>query len=142
MGPLESAKGLQAHSPEPRKVSAPQYEIVLFSSSEGNAHIIICGRNKANAERIMATFPRTDRSRYEFVQCDVLLMKNVSTAAAEIRTKVGAINYVVLSQGVFSSKGFDPTSEGIDSKLSLNFYSRWKVGRLACTGFKTYAAQF
>ena len=56
-------------------------------------------------------------------------MKNVATAAAEIKKKVGAINYLVLSQGMLSMKGFDPTSEGIDSKLSLHFYSRWKVSR-------------
>jgi len=95
-------------------------------ATNGNAHILICGRNKANAERIIATFPKTDQSTYEFVPCDAMLMKNVSAAAAEIKSKVNTINYVVLSQGMFSFKGFDPTSEGIDSKLALHFYGRWK----------------
>ena len=94
----------------------------------GNAHILICGRNKASAERIIATFPQTPTSQYEFVECDATLMKNVVKATADIKSRVGgAINYLVLTQGIMTFNGFDATEEGIDRKLSLHFYSRWKA---------------
>jgi len=87
---------------------------------------LICGRNKANAEKIIASFPQTPNSKYEFIECDVSLMKNVVATSADIKQRVQTLNYLVLSQGIMTMQGFTPTSEGIDMKLSLHFYSRWK----------------
>ncbi|KAG8892518.1 hypothetical protein FRB99_002667, partial [Tulasnella sp. 403] len=95
-------------------------------ATKGNAHIFICGRNKESAEKVIASFPKSPTSQYEFVQCDASLMKNVVAAAAEIKSKINTINYIVLSQGIMTMNGFTPTSEGIDVKLALHFYSRWK----------------
>ncbi|KIO21686.1 hypothetical protein M407DRAFT_245407 [Tulasnella calospora MUT 4182] len=102
-------------------------------ATQGRAHILICGRNREAAERIIETFPKHPESKYEFVQCDVTLMKNVVTAAEEVKHKITdadgkktTLNYLVLSQGIMVMNGFDPTSEGIDKKLALHFYSRWK----------------
>jgi hypothetical protein len=53
-------------------------------------------------------------------------MKNVVAAASEVKSKVKTLNYLVLSQGVFNMQGRSDTSEGIDVKLALHFYSRWK----------------
>lgn len=95
---------------------------------EGRAHIILCGRNQSKAEEIIASFPQASESKYEFIQCDVSLIKNVVKAAEEVKSKIsGKLNYLVTSQGMMTFKGYNPTSEGIDYKLSLHFYSRWKV---------------
>ncbi|KAG8929765.1 hypothetical protein FRC01_003793 [Tulasnella sp. 417] len=95
---------------------------------KGRAHIILCGRNKSRAEEIIAELPQTPESKYEFIQCDVSLIKNVAKAAEEVKIKVdGKLNYLVTSQGMMTLKGYNPTSEGIDYKLSLHFYSRWKA---------------
>jgi NAD(P)-dependent dehydrogenase (short-subunit alcohol dehydrogenase family) len=95
-------------------------------ATKGNAHIMICGRNKASAEDTIASFPQTSDSKYEFISCDVTLMKNVVTAAESIKSRVDTVNYLVLSQGVLDFNGFTPTAEGIDRKFALRFYSRWK----------------
>ncbi|KAG8971283.1 hypothetical protein FRC05_011382 [Tulasnella sp. 425] len=101
-------------------------------ATQGRAHILICGRNREAAEKIIAEFPKHPESKYEFVQCDATLMKNVVKAAEEVKHKIGEadgktkLNYLVMSQGFMSMNGFDPTSEGIDKKLAVHFYSRWK----------------
>ncbi|KAG8918977.1 hypothetical protein FRC00_011881, partial [Tulasnella sp. 408] len=102
-------------------------------ATQGRAHILICGRNREAAERIIETFPKHPESKYEFVECDASLMKNVVKAAEEVKHKISeadgsksTLNYLVLSQGILTMKGFDPTSEGIDRKLALHFYGRWK----------------
>jgi NAD(P)-dependent dehydrogenase (short-subunit alcohol dehydrogenase family) len=93
----------------------------------GNAHIILCGRNKQAAEDTIATFPNNPNARYEFVQCDATLLKNVTSAVEELKSKVGAINYLVLSQGGGYGVGRpEPTTEGLDPRMVLHFYSRWK----------------
>ncbi|KAG9038400.1 hypothetical protein FS837_001251 [Tulasnella sp. UAMH 9824] len=96
-------------------------------ATKGRAHIIILGRSRECADQIIASFPQTPESRYDFIQCDLSLMTNVVAAANEAKSKIeGPLNYLVLSQGISHAKGFTPTSEGIDIKLALHFYSRWK----------------
>ncbi|KAG8946187.1 hypothetical protein FRC04_012042 [Tulasnella sp. 424] len=101
-------------------------------ATQGRAHILICGRNREAAEKIIAGFPKHAESKYEFVECDATLMKNVVKASEEVKRKINEadgkakLNYLVLSQGVMTMNPFDPTSEGIDRRLALHFYSRWK----------------
>ncbi|KAG9040768.1 hypothetical protein FS837_000197 [Tulasnella sp. UAMH 9824] len=101
-------------------------------ATQGRAHILICGRNREAAESITSGFPKHAESKYEFVECDATLMKNVVKAAAEVKRKISEaegkakLNYLVLSQGIMTMNGFDPTSDGIDTRLALSFYSRWK----------------
>ena len=53
-------------------------------------------------------------------------MKNVVSTASQVRSKTSTLNYLVLSQGVMTMRGRTETSEGIDMKMALHFYSRWK----------------
>jgi NAD(P)-dependent dehydrogenase (short-subunit alcohol dehydrogenase family) len=95
----------------------------------GNAHIVIVGRNEAAAKEIIERFPKpttTSSWTHEFVQCDVTLMKNVQSASEQILAKHPKINYLVMSPGFFAASGRDETSEGIDKKLAAHYYARWK----------------
>ena len=97
---------------------------------KGNAHIIILGRNEAAAKEVIGRFPKptttTNSWTHEFVQCDVTLMKNVHSASEQILAKHSKINYLVMSPGYFAASGRDETSEGIDKKLAVHYYARWK----------------
>ena len=96
---------------------------------DGNAHIIIVGRNEAAAKEIIERFPKpttTTSWTHEFVQCDATLMKNVHSASEQILAKHSKINYLVMSPGYFSASGRDETSEGIDKKLAVHYFARWK----------------
>lgn len=96
---------------------------------DGNAHIVIVGRNEAAAKDIISHFPKPTASNswsHEFVQCDATLMKNVKAASEQILAKHSKINYLVMSPGFFSTSGRDETSEGIDTKLAVHYYARWK----------------
>ena len=97
--------------------------------TKGNSSIIIVGRNRAAAESIFASLPPAESSSTttrEFIQCDALLMSNVHTASQEIRSRYNKINYLILTPGVLSLKGRDETSEGIDKKLAVHYYARWR----------------
>ncbi|KAG8966738.1 hypothetical protein FRC03_011379 [Tulasnella sp. 419] len=94
--------------------------------TKGNAHILICGRNKSAADEIISAFPKTTSSTFEFIQCDASLMKNVVQASSDIKSRLSNLNYLVMSQGTTAFSKREDTSEGLDSKLALHFYSRWK----------------
>ncbi|KAJ3797417.1 NAD(P)-binding protein [Lentinula aff. detonsa] len=96
--------------------------------TKGNAHIIIIGRNSSAAESIIASFPQptSPSAKHEFVSCDVSLMKNVQQTTQELLSRTSKINFLVLSPGMLSLNGRDETEEGIDKKMALHYYARWK----------------
>lgn len=97
----------------------------------GNARIVIVGRNKAAAEEIISRFPTSTTtlpaSSYEFVQCDLTLMKNVQEVTTSLLQKLPKINYLVITAGFMTMSGRTETNEGIDRKLAVHYYARWKL---------------
>lgn len=94
--------------------------------TKGNAHIIICGRNRTAAESIIASFPKSSKGHYEFIECDATLMKNVQATTSKLLSTLPKLNFVVASAGFLTLNGRDETTEGLDKKLALNYYARWK----------------
>lgn len=96
--------------------------------THGNAHIIIVGRNRRAAEYTITYFPTptSPDAHHEFVLCDVSLMKNVQACISSIVSRLHKVNFLVITAGGFDFKGRQETSEGIDYKLALNYYARWK----------------
>ncbi|KAL6306447.1 hypothetical protein BKA93DRAFT_774811 [Sparassis latifolia] len=96
--------------------------------THGNAHIIICGRNSAAAESIIASFPTptSPDATHEFVHCDVSSIKSVAATTEALQARLGRLNFLVLSPGVFTVAGRTETPEGLDYKLALHYYGRWK----------------
>ena len=96
--------------------------------TKGNTHIIICGRNRKAAQDIIASLPKSSsgKGKYEFVECDATLMKNVHNTTSSLLSSLPKLNYIVATTGFLTLKGRDETSEGIDKKLALNYYARWK----------------
>ncbi|TFK90028.1 NAD(P)-binding protein [Polyporus arcularius HHB13444] len=96
--------------------------------TQGNAHIIIVGRNKSAADEIIASFPKPTKpeAKHEFVSCDVFLMRNIQATTASFRERLPKINFLVLSPGLANLRGRDETVEGIDKRLGLHYYTRWK----------------
>ncbi|CAE6443429.1 unnamed protein product [Rhizoctonia solani] len=98
----------------------------LAQATKGNSHIVLCGRNKAAADKIFEDFPKSSDSKYEFEQCDATLMSNVRNTTSSLVGRLPKLNYLVLSPGFLTLQGRDETPEGIDKKLALNYYARWK----------------
>ncbi|KAG6836391.1 hypothetical protein H0H93_008536 [Arthromyces matolae] len=89
--------------------------------TNGNAHIIIVGRNRAAADSIISHFPKpSDPAKYphEF---------NVDSLTKELLARFAKINFLFMSPGIITMKGRDETEEGIDTKLALHYYARWKL---------------
>ena len=105
----------------------------LAHHRNGDAHIIIIGRNRAAAEELIASLPKASsnhdasgESTYEFVECDVSLMRNVRKTAKELVERLPRLNYLVMTQGMMTVQGRNETEEGIDRKMALHYYSRWR----------------
>jgi hypothetical protein len=53
-------------------------------------------------------------------------MKNVGATSNELLARLPKLNYLVLSPGIMVFRGRDETEEGIDRKLAVHYYARWK----------------
>ncbi|KAF9552444.1 NAD(P)-binding protein [Agrocybe pediades] len=95
---------------------------------KGRVHIVIVGRNEKAAEATLASLPKTSQeSTYEFVKCELTVMKNIHAMAAELKTRLTKVNFLVHCAAVVGFGGREETEEGIDVKLASRYYSRWKL---------------
>jgi NAD(P)-dependent dehydrogenase (short-subunit alcohol dehydrogenase family) len=64
----------------------------------------------------------------DFIPCDVWLMRDVARATNELKTTKGVekINYLVLTPGMMTMQGRTESDEGIDQKMAVHYYGRWK----------------
>mmetsp|Transcript_23397 Transcript_23397/g.29493 ORF Transcript_23397/g.29493 Transcript_23397/m.29493 type:complete len:346 (+) Transcript_23397:9-1046(+) len=61
---------------------------------------------------------------HEFFPCDAFSLAEVDNTAKLIMQKHNRIDALVLTQGMATTQGFTPTSEGNDEKLTLHYFSR------------------
>jgi NAD(P)-dependent dehydrogenase (short-subunit alcohol dehydrogenase family) len=106
----------------------------LAAQTNGKAKIILLGRNKEAAERIIASFPKTDASTppeeasdYSFVKLDATSMAEVRQVTSRLLSQLPKVNFIVTTPGYLTLRGRDESSEGIDKKLACNFYSRFRL---------------
>jgi NAD(P)-dependent dehydrogenase (short-subunit alcohol dehydrogenase family) len=96
----------------------------------GDADIVIIGRNQAAAEELLNAMPSGPSGdpapRREFVACDATLIKDVERVTSQLGSKYEKLNFLVLTPGIITTKGRDETDEGIDKKMALHYYSRWR----------------
>ncbi|KAL3487618.1 hypothetical protein BJX62DRAFT_240886 [Aspergillus germanicus] len=89
--------------------------------------VYLIGRNETQAAKIIEDLEALNpESRVSFVQCDVSLLRRVDEACRAIQEKEDKVNVLVLSSGIFTTKGRDETSEGLDKKLTLHYYARMR----------------
>jgi len=95
---------------------------------KGKAHIVIIGRNQEAANTILASLPKPKDGEHthEFVQCDVSRMKNIQAVTQDLNKRLPKLNFLFMSQGFMTTKGREETEEGLDKKLAVHYYSRWK----------------
>ncbi|KIY72505.1 hypothetical protein CYLTODRAFT_388609 [Cylindrobasidium torrendii FP15055 ss-10] len=104
----------------------------LASHTGGRAHIIIVGRNRANAEKTFASMPRPNDDvgnpvLREFLFCEATLMRNIRATCLKIGGLVDRINFLSLSAGYMNYNTVrDETDEGIDKLLAMRYYNRFK----------------
>lgn len=105
----------------------------LARQTNGRAHIILLGRNQAAADKIIAgltkspdSTPPEEASKYSFIKVDATSMAQVREVTSKLTQELDKINFIVATTGFLTLKGRDETTEGIDRKLSCNFYARFR----------------
>jgi NAD(P)-dependent dehydrogenase (short-subunit alcohol dehydrogenase family) len=90
-------------------------------------HIYLIGRNQTEASKIIQELKGINSSsEVSFIQKDVSLLKNVDEACREIKLKEKQVNLLFMTCGYFVLTGRNETSEGLDHKFALHYYTRMR----------------
>jgi NAD(P)-dependent dehydrogenase (short-subunit alcohol dehydrogenase family) len=95
--------------------------------AEGNYSVSIVGRSAERGNAIVEEMKRLNPTgQHDFLSCNAFLLKDVERAANEFKAKHpgSPVDVLVLTQGIGTFQGRTETTEGIDEKLALHFYSR------------------
>lgn len=98
-----------------------------FVRGAQSPRLILVGRNQSEATKIIQELKSINASsQVSFIQKDVSLLKNVDEVCKEIAAKEQYINLLFMTCGYYTLKGREETSEGLDKKFALHYYSRMR----------------
>lgn len=102
---------------------------VALRLADADYTVVAVGRDALRgAELVREMSERGSRrgggSRHEFLRCDASRIADVRECAQKVAAAHPRIDALVLSQGIASVAGRKETSEGLDTKLSLHYFSR------------------
>ncbi|KAI9878588.1 MAG: hypothetical protein M1830_000499 [Pleopsidium flavum] len=89
------------------------------------SRVYFVGRNETAANKIIHELKNLKPdNEITFFKNDVSLLKNVDQVCAAITQKEKKLNLLFLTPGFLSLKARDESAEGLDRKLSTNYYAR------------------
>eukprot|EP01116_Phalansterium_solitarium_P002787 TRINITY_DN1305_c0_g4_i2.p1 TRINITY_DN1305_c0_g4~~TRINITY_DN1305_c0_g4_i2.p1 ORF type:complete len:299 (+),score=134.77 TRINITY_DN1305_c0_g4_i2:750-1646(+) len=102
---------------------------VALRLAKANVSVTVVGRNRRAGEEVvsqMRSVSGSPQASFDFVECDASLLANAKGFAASYaaRPEVSSLDYLVLTQGIATTQGYTPTSEGLDQKMALHCYGR------------------
>ncbi|CAK4081775.1 unnamed protein product [Aphanomyces euteiches] len=96
-------------------------EAIAYRLARAQFNVLIAGRNKTRGNQVVEGLQGINpKGEHGFVPLDAELISNIHG----LSTKVPPIDKLVLTQAI---QGYTPTSEGIDQKLALHYFSRMAV---------------
>jgi NAD(P)-dependent dehydrogenase (short-subunit alcohol dehydrogenase family) len=101
---------------------------IAIRLAEADISTTIVGRNEKNGQEVVEEMkqaaPKDSKQQFSFIKCDAQLLANVTEFAKNYSANNDKLDYLVLTQGIATTQGRTETTEGLDQKLSLHFYSR------------------
>lgn len=114
-------------------------EACAYRLAEQGFVVLAVGRDRpGRAESVVAALTEKSRQspgaasaaseipcpKHEFYPCDAFSLADVQKTAEAIQAKHPFIDALVMTQGMATTQGHTPTTEGNDQKLTLHYYSR------------------
>ncbi|OQR80921.1 FabG domain-containing protein [Thraustotheca clavata] len=96
-------------------------ESIAMRLAQAQFDVIIVGRNENRGNAVVqAMQAKNPNGKYTFLPLDAQYIKNIQGLA----NKFTQLDRLVLTQGIATIQGRTETSEGLDQKMALHFYSR------------------
>jgi NAD(P)-dependent dehydrogenase (short-subunit alcohol dehydrogenase family) len=90
--------------------------------SKAGFDVTIAGRNEDAAKQVVQELNEFRKGNHSYILCDAQYVKTGLQFAEKL--KHDKLDVLVLTQGIATIQGRTETSEGIDQKMALHYYSR------------------
>lgn len=107
-----------------------EYSAYAFAKYTEAPRIYIAGRSEESGNRIVKKLKELNphpNAKYEFVKTDAGLIKEDDRLCGLIATNEDKVNLVMTSPGYINFEGYKETNEGVNDKLAVHYYGRWRV---------------
>ncbi len=101
-----------------------------FAKYTKSPTIYIVGRNKEAGARVLENLKKIndDNAKYYFLSHDLSLITEADKVVESIKAVESKVNVLFLSSGLMDlSKKKTETAEGIEKRLAINYYTRWRI---------------
>ncbi len=92
--------------------------------------IYIVGRNKEAGAKVLENLRKLNNdadSKYYFYSHDLTLIAEAEKLSQTVLKQEKKINVLFLSPGYLAMDSRNESTEGIDKKMAVNYYARWKI---------------
>lgn len=108
-----------------------EHTAYLFAKLTNNPTIYIVGRNEESGSRVQNKIKEINpTATVHFLKHDLKYIEQAERVANIIRNKEEKVNVLSLSQGLLINQPRTETSEGLDEKFALIYYSRWTIVKM------------
>lgn len=107
-----------------------EYTAYKFAKYLKTPTIYIIGTNKQRGEKVLKNLQQLNNNagaKFYFKTYDLRLVEEADQLATRLLESETRINVLMMSCARINFKGRVETSEGLDEKLALSYYSRWKI---------------
>lgn len=107
-----------------------EHTAYAFAKHTVKPTIYIVGRNIEAGTRVVSQLRRINsdpESKYFFLKHDVTLISEADKLSEVIKKNETHVNLLFLSPGFLTTNGRTESKEGIDTKLAVNYYGRWRI---------------
>jgi short-subunit dehydrogenase len=107
-----------------------EYTAYTFAKYTEAPSFYIVGRSEESGKRVLDRLKELNRnpsSKFRFIKCDTGLIKENDRLCSIISRNESKVNLLVSSAGYLSFEGYIENSEGLNKKLAVHCYGRWRV---------------
>lgn len=104
------------------------FEFAHATKNLDSCTIYIVGRDKSKADAAETQIAKLNpKAKVHFLQHDLTYIEQAKRVANIVSNHETSVDLLFLAQGGFSTSGRDETSEGIDKKMAVSYYTRWQI---------------
>lgn len=107
-----------------------EYTAYNFAKYTNDPTIYIIGRNETAGQAVLKKLKEINPSgnaHYYFKKHDVTLIKECDELCKTLNANEKKMNLLFLSAGFLTTDGRTENTEGVDKKLAVNYYGRWRI---------------
>jgi NAD(P)-dependent dehydrogenase (short-subunit alcohol dehydrogenase family) len=97
---------------------------IAIALAKANVRVTVVGRDKQRGDEIVQVLKAASNNAHDFIPCDAFLVSKIAEFSRDYSDKHKQLDYLVLSAGIATMDGRTETSEGLDKKLAVHYWSR------------------